>query len=144
MGVFAFRSEFTRRCRPERSSVGRRTCPSSTSRTRYRTSPRSRHGKTTTKSIGLSLRASARSGLCRGSTGRLCSLCDGRHLQHRKRLTLMLDIPAHSLIASVVPAPGSIPGVLLGQDLIPLRAAFSQDEANHGAVRYLVDNNGLV
>ena len=56
----------------------------------------------------------------------------------------MLDIPAHSLIASVVPAPGSIPGVLLGGDLIPLRAAFGQDEANHGAVRYLVDDNGSV
>ena len=56
----------------------------------------------------------------------------------------MLDMPAHSLIASVVPAPGSIPGVLLGGDLIPLRAAFGQDEANHGAVRYLVDDNGSV
>ena len=59
-------------------------------------------------------------------------------------MTLMLQIPAPSLIASVAPAPGSIPGVLLGGDLIPLRAAFGQDEANHGAVRYLVDGDGLI
>ncbi len=56
----------------------------------------------------------------------------------------MLEILAPSLKASVVPAPGSNPGVSLGGDLIPLRAAFSQDEANHGAVRYLVDNDGLI
>ena len=56
----------------------------------------------------------------------------------------MLDSPAHSLIASAVPAPGSIPGVLVGGDLIPLRAAFGQDEANHGAMRYLVDDEGLI
>jgi hypothetical protein len=59
-------------------------------------------------------------------------------------VTLMLDIPALSLIASVVPAPGSIPGVLFGGGLIPLRAAFGQDEASHGAVRYLVDDDGLI
>jgi hypothetical protein len=52
----------------------------------------------------------------------------------------MLEISAPSLKASVVPAPGSNPGV----SLIPLRAEFSQDEANHGAVRYLVDNDRLI
>jgi hypothetical protein len=56
----------------------------------------------------------------------------------------MLEISAPSLKASVVPAPGSNPGVSLGGDLIPLRAAFSQDEANHGSVRYLVDNDRLI
>jgi hypothetical protein len=56
----------------------------------------------------------------------------------------MLEFTAHSLKASVVPAPGSNPGVSLGEDLIPLRAAFCQDEANHGAVRYLVDNDRLI
>jgi hypothetical protein len=59
-------------------------------------------------------------------------------------VTLMLEISALSSKASVVPAPGSNPGVPLGGDLIPLRAAFSQDEANHGATRYLVDNDGLI
>jgi hypothetical protein len=56
----------------------------------------------------------------------------------------MLDISTPSLMASVVPAPGSSPGVSLDGDLIPLRAAFSQDEANHGTARYLVDNGGLI
>lgn len=59
-------------------------------------------------------------------------------------MTLMLEIPAPSLMASIVPAPGSIPGVLLSGDLIPLRAAFGQDEANHGVVRYLVNDDGLI
>lgn len=56
----------------------------------------------------------------------------------------MLEIPAPSLKASVVPAPGSNPGVSLCGDLIPLRAVFSQDEANHGTARYSVDNDGLI
>ena len=59
-------------------------------------------------------------------------------------MTLMLEISTLSSKASVVPAPGSNPGVTLGGDLIPLRAVFSQDEANHGASRYLVDNDGLI
>jgi hypothetical protein len=56
----------------------------------------------------------------------------------------MLEISTLSSKASVVPAPGSNPGVRLGGDLIPLRAAFGQDEANYGAARYSVDNDGLV
>jgi hypothetical protein len=56
----------------------------------------------------------------------------------------MLEISALSLKASVVAAPGSSPGVSLAGDLIPLRAAFGQDEANHGAMRYLVDNGGQI
>ena len=56
----------------------------------------------------------------------------------------MLEFTAHSLKASGVPAPGSNPGVTLAGGLIPLRAAFGQDEANHGATRYLVDNDGLI
>jgi hypothetical protein len=56
----------------------------------------------------------------------------------------MLEISAFSLAAFVVPAPGSIPGVSPGEDLIPLRAAFGQDEANHGAARYSVDEDGLI
>ena len=59
-------------------------------------------------------------------------------------MTLMLEISTLSSKASVVPAPGSNPGVTLGGDLIPLRAVFGQDEANHGASQYLVDNDGLI
>ena len=59
-------------------------------------------------------------------------------------MTLMLEISPPSLIASVVPPPGSTPGVSLGGDLIPLRAAFGQDEANHGATRYSVDKDGMI
>jgi hypothetical protein len=59
-------------------------------------------------------------------------------------VTLMLEISTLSSKASVEPSPGSNPGVTLGGDLIPLRAVFSQDEANHGASRYLVDNDGLI
>jgi hypothetical protein len=57
---------------------------------------------------------------------------------------LMLEISTPSLKASVVPAPGSSPGVSLGRDMILLHAAFGQDEANHGAARYWVDNDGLI
>ena len=46
--------------------------------------------------------------------------------------------------ASVLAAPGSSPGVLLDGDLIPLRATFGQDEANYGAARYSVDNDGVI
>ncbi len=56
----------------------------------------------------------------------------------------MLEISARSLKASVVAAPGSSPGVSLGGDLIQLQAAFGQDEANYGATRYSVDNDGLI
>jgi hypothetical protein len=56
----------------------------------------------------------------------------------------MLEISPASLKASVVAAPGSNPGVSLGGDLIPLRAAFGQDEANYGAARYSVDDDGLI
>ena len=56
-------------------------------------------------------------------------------------MTLMLEISTPS---SVVPAPGSTPGVSLGGDLIPLRAVFGQDEANHGAARYSVGEDGLI
>jgi hypothetical protein len=56
----------------------------------------------------------------------------------------MLENSALSLKASVVAAPGSSPGVSLGGDLIPLRAAFGQDEANYGVARYSVDNDGLI
>jgi hypothetical protein len=56
----------------------------------------------------------------------------------------MLAIPELSLKASVVATPGSSPGVSLGEDLIPLRAAFGQDEANYGTARYSVDNDGLI
>ena len=56
-------------------------------------------------------------------------------------MTLMLEISTPS---SVVAAPGSTPGVSLGGDLIPLRAVFGQDEANHGAARYSVGEDGLI
>jgi len=41
-------------------------------------------------------------------------------------------------------APGLGPGVPIARDLIPLRAAFGQDEANHGTQRYPIDGDGLV
>ena len=59
-------------------------------------------------------------------------------------MTLMLEISALSLKASVLEAPGLSPGVLLRGDLITLRAAFGQDEATHGERRYSVDNEGLI
>ena len=59
-------------------------------------------------------------------------------------MTLMLEISALSLEASVAAVPGLSPGVSLGGDLIPLRAAFSQDEASHGAARYSVNNDGII
>jgi hypothetical protein len=59
-------------------------------------------------------------------------------------VTLMLEISALPLDASVAAAPGSNPGVSLGGDLVPLRAAFGQDEASHGETRYSVDDHGLI
>ncbi len=56
----------------------------------------------------------------------------------------MLETSALCSKASVVAAPGSNPGVSRGGDLIPLRAAFGQDEANYGAARYPVDSDGLI
>jgi len=56
----------------------------------------------------------------------------------------MLESSALSLKASAVAAPGSSPGVSLDGDLIPLRAAFGQDEANYGAARYSIDSDGLI
>jgi hypothetical protein len=56
----------------------------------------------------------------------------------------MLETSTLSSKASVVAAPGSNPGVSLGGGLIPLRAAFGQDEANYGAARYSVDREGLI
>jgi hypothetical protein len=56
----------------------------------------------------------------------------------------MPENSALSLRASVVAAPGSNPGVSLGGGLIPLRAAFGQDEANYGAARYPVDSDSLI
>jgi hypothetical protein len=56
----------------------------------------------------------------------------------------MLENSALSLEASVAAAPRSSLGVPLGGDLIPLYAAFGQDEANHGAARYSVDNDGVI
>jgi hypothetical protein len=56
----------------------------------------------------------------------------------------MLEISALPLKASAVAAPGWSPGVSLGGDLIQLRAVFGQDEANYGAARYSVDNDGLI
>ena len=56
----------------------------------------------------------------------------------------MLENSALSLEASVAATPRSSLGVPLGGGLIPLHAAFSQDEANHGAARYSVDKNGVI
>jgi hypothetical protein len=56
----------------------------------------------------------------------------------------MPEISALSLKAPVVATPGSSPGVSLGGDLIPLRAAFGQDEANQGTERYSVDKDCLI
>ena len=45
--------------------------------------------------------------------------------------------------ASATGAPGFNPGAL-PRHLIPLRAAFGQDEVNYGTARYPVDGDGLV
>jgi hypothetical protein len=56
--------------------------------------------------------------------------------------TAQTSVPPQAEVA--VAAPGLSPGVSTGRELILLRAAFGQDEANHGTERYAVDNNGLV
>lgn len=43
-----------------------------------------------------------------------------------------------------VESPGVSPGVSVWQGATPLRAAFGQDEANHGTARYPVGNDGLI
>jgi len=83
-------------------------------------------------------------GLCRGGTGRLRSLCNGRHLQYRKRMTVMSKTLAPPLEPSAAATPGSNPGASAGSDPIRLRGAFGQDEASHGTVRFSIDNDGLI
>ena len=56
----------------------------------------------------------------------------------------MIETSALPSEAFVMAAPGSNPGVSLGADLIPLRAAFGQDEANYGIARYSVNSDGLI
>ena len=55
----------------------------------------------------------------------------------------MPDLPAPPA-APLTAAPGSSPGVLPSERLTALRAAFGQDEANHGTTRYSVGNDGMV
>jgi hypothetical protein len=57
---------------------------------------------------------------------------------------VMVELSACLPEAPVSATPGSSPGVLLPRDLITLRAAFGQDEANHDTTRYPVDHEGLV
>jgi hypothetical protein len=54
------------------------------------------------------------------------------------------DVLALSSEAPAAAAPGSAPGVAVRRELILLHAAFGQNEANHGAVRYPVDSDGLI
>jgi hypothetical protein len=56
----------------------------------------------------------------------------------------MPEISTLALAACVAAAPGSTPGVAPATELIPLRAAFGQDEANHGTAQYPVDADGIV
>ena len=56
--------------------------------------------------------------------------------------TAQVSAPSQGPLATV--APGSSPGASVACDLIPLRAVFGQDEANHGTARYAVDSGGLV
>ena len=57
-------------------------------------------------------------------------------------VTPQVSVPPQGMLATA--APGFSPGVPAGRDLVPLRAAFGQDEANHGTERYAVDNESLV
>lgn len=57
---------------------------------------------------------------------------------------LTLDTASRLHRTSIIEAPGSDPGASVTHGLIPLRAVFGQDEANHGTECYTVDNNGLV
>ena len=59
-------------------------------------------------------------------------------------MTPMPETPALASQAPVMAAPGSIPGVPVAEGLITLRAAFGQDEANHGTARFLVDHDSLI
>ena len=59
-------------------------------------------------------------------------------------MTIVAEILALPSEASVAITPGSTPGVKPGKELVPLRAAFGQDGANHGTARYPVDLDGLV
>jgi hypothetical protein len=54
------------------------------------------------------------------------------------------ELSALSQEAGASTTPGPSPGVSPRRALTPLRAAFGQDEANHGTMRYPVDNDGLV
>jgi hypothetical protein len=56
----------------------------------------------------------------------------------------MVQITTPSSGELSIAAPGTTPGVRRGRDLMLLRAAFGQDEANHGTVCYPVDIDGLV
>jgi hypothetical protein len=58
-------------------------------------------------------------------------------MQYRKRVMAAPETP-------VFVAPGFCPGAFRAGGLTPLRAAFGQDEANHGTEQYLVDQNGLI
>ena len=59
-------------------------------------------------------------------------------------MTIMPEISTLASAACVAVAPGSIPGVAPATELIALRAAFGQDEANHGTARYPADADGIV
>jgi hypothetical protein len=53
-----------------------------------------------------------------------------------------ISVPPQGKLA--IAAPGFSPGVPAEPELILLRAAFGQSEANHGTARYPVDDDGLV
>lgn len=57
-------------------------------------------------------------------------------------ISTQISAPPLGLLATA--APGITPGVSAGSDTVLLRAAFGQDEANHGTDRYMVDNERLV
>jgi hypothetical protein len=57
---------------------------------------------------------------------------------------LTLETPTRLQGTFNIKAPGFSPGVSVTRDLIPLRAAFGQDEANHDTARYSVDSGGMV
>jgi hypothetical protein len=59
-------------------------------------------------------------------------------------MTVIPEISTPPSEASIVAAPGSYPGVSPETDLIPLRAAFGQDEASHGTARYAIYDDGLI
>ena len=57
-------------------------------------------------------------------------------------VTAQIATPSQEGLA--IAAPGFNLGVSAGYGLTLLRAAFCQDEANHGTARYPVDSDGLV